>query len=174
MIFLDVDGELTYSGYENPATHHIDENKVILLKEIVQSTNAIIVLSSSWKIGYDKETGVKRKYYQVLENTLNKYGLQIFDLTDDIRSEIINYKPTESMSLEDITNIHCKYGTGRGAEVIKWITDHNPESFVILDDENHDWVDYGLKDNWIRPSWYDKDGGLHREHVEKAIEILNA
>ncbi|WP_242837926.1 HAD domain-containing protein [Lacrimispora indolis] len=172
-MFLDVDGELTYSGYKNTETNSIDEQKVLLLKEIVESTDAIIVLSSSWKSGYDKKTGKKRNYYKVLEGLLNKNGLEIFDITDNIPSKIINDKPTKSMTLDDIMNIRCEYGTGRGAEVNKWIKENNPKSYVILDDENHDWSDYGLENNWIQPSWYDENGGLHQEHVDKAIKILN-
>lgn len=41
-----------------------------------------------------------------------------------------------------------------------------------MDDEDHNWGDYGLADCWIQPSWYDENGGLHREHVTKAIQIL--
>ena len=34
IVFLDVDGELTYSDYENAETANIDIEKVKLLKEI--------------------------------------------------------------------------------------------------------------------------------------------
>lgn len=62
VIFLDIDGELTYAGYSNEETHNIDSEKVALLKEIVDATDAKIVLSSSWKYGYDKITGEKRSF----------------------------------------------------------------------------------------------------------------
>jgi hypothetical protein len=42
---------------------------------------------------------------------------------------------------------------------------------VILDDEDWQWSDYGYENNWIQPTWFG-DGGLKREHVDKAIEIL--
>ena len=32
VIFLDIDGELTYAGYSNEETHNIDYEKVSLLK----------------------------------------------------------------------------------------------------------------------------------------------
>lgn len=60
VIFLDIDGELTYAGYSNEKTQDIDLEKVALLKEIVESTDAKIVLSSSWKCGYDRITGEKK------------------------------------------------------------------------------------------------------------------
>jgi hypothetical protein len=52
VIFLDVDGELTYSDYANNETSNIDIEKVKLLKEICDRGNASVVISSSWR-GYD-------------------------------------------------------------------------------------------------------------------------
>lgn len=69
VIFLDIDGELTYTGYRNEKTQDIDLEKVALLKEIVETTDAKIVLSSSWKCGYDKTTGEK--------NLLSDFGKYI-------------------------------------------------------------------------------------------------
>lgn len=62
VIFLDIDGELTYTGYRNEETHNIDPKKVALLKEIVEATDTKIVLSSSWKCGYNKITGEKEAF----------------------------------------------------------------------------------------------------------------
>ena len=39
VIFLDIDGELTYAGYSNEETHNIDSEKVALLKEIVDAVS---------------------------------------------------------------------------------------------------------------------------------------
>lgn len=177
VIFLDIDGELTYAGYSNEKTQDIDLEKVALLKEIVETTDAKIVLSSSWKCGYDKITGEKKIFYRTLENILSAMGLFIYDITEDIPGIMIKEKEQpwqedKTISLGEYKKIHFQYGTGRAAEVKKWIDDHTVESFVILDDEDHDWEDYGLADYWIQPSWYDENGGLHREHVTKAIQIL--
>lgn len=90
VIFLDIDGELTYAGYCNEETHYIDSEKVALLKEIVDATNAKIVLSSSWKCGYDKITGEKRSFYQTLENILSAMGLYISLLRKHM---VLNYHP---------------------------------------------------------------------------------
>lgn len=49
IIFLDIDGELTYSNYENHKTANIDIEKVKLLKEICDKSNAKVVISSSWR-----------------------------------------------------------------------------------------------------------------------------
>ena len=59
------------------------------------------------------------------------------------------------------------------AEVENWIKKYQPESFVILDDENCDWKNYGLEKSWIQTSYYGLHGGLLPEHVKRAIQILN-
>ena len=47
VIFLDVDGELTYMNYKNPSTANIDAEKVKLLRQICDATGAKVVISSS-------------------------------------------------------------------------------------------------------------------------------
>lgn len=125
----------------------------------------------------NKITREKKIFYRTLENILSAMGLFIYDITEDIPGIMTKEKEQpwhedKPISLGEYEKIHFQYGTGRAAEVKKWIDDHTVESFVILDDEDHDWEDYGLADYWIQPSWYDENGGLHREHVTKAIQIL--
>lgn len=75
VIFLDIDGELTYAGYSNEETHNIDSEKVVLLKEIVDATDAKIVLSSSWKCGYDRMTGEKKDLLSDFGKYIICYGV---------------------------------------------------------------------------------------------------
>ena len=70
IIFLDCDGELTYSDYENEETANIDIEKVKLLKEICDKTDAKVVISSSWR-GSDSYTP---RIYYVLIDILTKGG----------------------------------------------------------------------------------------------------
>lgn len=172
VIFLDVDGELTYSGYSNPDTFNIDYEKVALLKRIVDETGAIIILSSSWKCMHDKQTGEKRRGYRKLEEALAAYGLKIYEDLPDIKPEVQQVN-TEPMTLEEIMNEPVDYTIGRAVEIVKWIQENQPTSFVILDDEDWHWEHFNLHKHWIQPSWHDENGGLHEEHVEKAIRILN-
>lgn len=166
IIFLDVDGELTYSNYRNEETANIDIEKVKLLKEICDKTNAKVVISSSWKGSEDYTP----KIYYVLREILSKNHIEVLGDTPHLKTEIIGDIP-ETINLEERLNIKCKYGTGRAAEIQKWINEHDVENFVILDDEDWQWSDYGYENNWIQPTWFG-DGGLKREHVDKAIEIL--
>lgn len=169
IIFLDVDGVLTYDGSGTSDSMGLDVSRIRLLRKIVDETGAKIVLSSSWKHGYSKINGAKREFYKTLERHLAVCGLEIYDITDNIKSEF----PDGYSDIEDV-DIHCKFGTGRGAEVHRWIQENRPESYVILDDENYDWDLYSMDKNWVQPSWYDPDGGLHPEHVQQAISILQS
>lgn len=182
VIFLDVDGELTYSNYRNDKTADIDIEKVKLLKEICDKTNAKVVISSSWRGTKDYTPLI----YYILRGILSANGIEVIGDTPHIKTELTDgphktmeleeieelEKIPEIMGLEEISEIKCKYGTGRAAEIQKWIATHEVENFVILDDADWQWSDYGYKNNWVRPTWFG-DGGLKREHAEKAIEILN-
>lgn len=167
VIFLDVDGELTYSNYKNEETANIDIDKVKLLKKICDKTNAKVVISSSWRGSEDYTP----KIYHVLRKILAENMIDVLGDTPYLKTEIIGNIP-ETINLEEDLNIKYKYGTGRAAEIQKWLNEHEVESFVILDDEDWQWSDYGYENNWIQPTWFG-DGGLKREHIDEAIKILN-
>ena len=179
IIFLDVDGILTYinSGNQNEG---IDESRVERLKEIIDYSNAKIVVISSWK-GYTIKDGsyYRPKCYNILKSVLNKYGLEIYDDTEYINLEYIKKLPLKAtFSIEEFNKLNFEEYldpmTTRAAEVYNWLKKHQDiESFVILDDEDHMWKYFGYDKYWIQPSWYQEDGGLQQEHVKKAIKILN-
>ena len=170
VIFLDVDGVLNnqqtfrnckkeyyktgYFGLE------IDLKKIRLLKEIVLKTDARIVLSSTWRSWLTKVDGkllsINHKMKDLLK-LLEVYGLYIYDITpyDDKRF--------------------------RQNEIMEWLKNHQDiESFVVIDDDSYDLemfvnkelVKTKFHDIRIPLFWIDR-GGLQKEHVEKAIEILN-
>jgi hypothetical protein len=160
VIFLDVDGELTYSAYRNKNTQDIDIEKVKLVKEICDSTGAKIVISSSWRM--------IEHLYDFLVSLLVENGLDVVGKTPYIPTEVSDNASTTFDDLE----YNIKYGTGRAAEIQQWICEHDVDNFVILDDEDWVWREYGYDKHWIQPIWFG-NGGLQREHVDMAIEILN-
>lgn len=169
IVFLDVDGELTYSEYENEETADIDIEKVKLLKEICDRSNAKVVITSSWR---GSETYTPHIYYTLID-ILTGHGIDILGDAPYIDVKLIEKIPDrQTFVLDEIPYSQLEHGTGRAAEVQKWISEHDVDSFVILDDEDWNWKDYGYESYWIRPTWYG-NGGLKREHVEKAIEIMN-
>lgn len=169
VIFLDVDGELTYSDYNNKETENIDIEKVKLLKEICDKTNAKVVISSSWR---GSETYTPRIYYTLI-GILTSNGIEVLGDTPYIEAEFEGdiAQIMAETTLEELPYLKTKYGTGRAAEIQKWISEHDVDNFVILDDEDWDWSDYGYDTHWVQPTWFG-DGGLKQEHVDRAIEIL--
>ncbi len=170
VIFLDVDGVLAYSDYENDETAHIDVEKVLMIKEICDSTGAKVVIISSWR-GNGKHIP---HIYHTLINVLTSNGVEVLGNAPHIECEIEGDVPsTITISMvEDLPYFKIKYGTGRAAEVQSWLKENPTKNFVILDDEDFGWADYGYDKYWIQPTWFG-NGGLKPEHVDKAIKILN-
>lgn len=168
VVFLDVDGELTYMNYNNPSTAHIDVKKVELLREICDATDAKVVISSSWR----GNPGHHPSIYFILREILDDYGIDVIGDTPFVDTELDD-DCREIVDIDDISEeYNIKFGTGRAEEVHRWIEANKPESFVILDDESWNWAEYGYDKFWIQPTYFG-DGGLQREHVEQAIKILN-
>lgn len=150
IIFLDIDGVLNCRN-SKPSCHGImgiDDDKAQNLKYIVENTNADIVLISSWRTGWEKIHKERQGYMaDYLDGKLEKAGLSIIDKTDN-RTAM------------------------RGEAIINWLSDKNIESFVILDDEEHDYKKHGLTDRLVKTEFYNDMGGLQRAESEQAIAIL--
>ena len=155
IIFLDVDGVLNCSSTKDVCVKYvgIEDNKVSLLKQIVDKSNAKIVLVSTWKEWWFKESYFKDKQDYLadyLDNKLSKQGLVIYDKTDD---ELYN----------------------RGDGILEYIhrlnwKGINVNNFVVLDDEIFDYKRTKITKNLVQTS-YD-NGGLQRKHVIKALDKL--
>lgn len=157
IIFLDVDGVLNCRGTKARCEGFtgIDKAKVALLKELVDATNAKIVLSSTWRLGYVKsyngyyEMQHSRKY---LERKLKAHNLSIYDVTPD----------------------NGKMGYRRPEEIYDWLSQRDDiTNIVIMDDEDFSWSEYNMDKYWVESSYTDRNGGINQEHVDKAIHILN-
>jgi len=153
VLFLDIDGVLNSRAYDRKRDWNeqtdIDETRLPLIKEIVDSTGAKIVLSSTWRQHWDKDINRCDEDGVYINKTFAKFGLSIFDKTPDL----------------GITAL-------RRDEISKWLedTDEAIESFVIIDDYRYGWGD--LSEHFVKtePNFR---FGIEKEHVEKAIEILN-
>ncbi|MEE1504555.1 MAG: HAD domain-containing protein [Acutalibacteraceae bacterium] len=151
IIFLDVDGVLNCKNTRDVCMNFvgIEDRLVKKLQTIVNATGAKIVLVSTWRYYWepsDKEGQDEMGTY--LDKKLSKQGLYIRDKTDP----------------------YCLFARGKG--IWEWLKDKYVESFVILDDEAHDYEEVNLKSRWIQTYDVD-DGGITDEDVEKAIKILN-
>ena len=133
----------------------IDDDKVKLLKQIVDRTRAKIVLSSTWRLGVTRYGQSLEHHHEYMNEKLGKYGLEIYDITPEL----------------------SRHGNYRGKEINTWLEKHkdlNIESWVVLDDESlWDFNLYDIPDHWVRTNYFDPNGGLSQEHVNKAVKILN-
>ena len=157
IIFLDIDGVLNSIDYFEQTKYckgytEIDPEKVKLLKEIVDRTGAEIVLSSTWRDLARRENEPEHPMFTYLSDTLKEYGTEIIDHTPYI-------------------------GQDRPKEIRAWLDNQQDKDirFVSLDDDfpKHKYDEAGIGYCLVRTSFYEKDGGLRQEHVEKAVEILN-
>lgn len=153
IVFLDIDGVLNCEGSRSRCVGYrgIDDKKVENLAKIVKATGAEIVLISTWKDGWCKTD----KVYQgmmanYLDKKLKKQGLTALDKTRDYIGE--------------------RY-LSRGEGILEYLTRHQVENYVVLDDFQFDYDSCGLTENYVKTDNY--NGGLTEELAEKAIGILN-
>lgn len=153
VIFLDIDGVLNFKdcnaifdGY-----YFVSDEKLKLLKEIIDCTGAKIVLSSSWKNGWMQEdmgiSSEESKRFIALEEKMNEFRISLFSKTPNTNSGY------------------------RGDEIKLWLESWDGEKvteFVIIDDmdDMKPFLDKLVRTSFLK-------GGLQHEHVEKAIKILN-
>ena len=160
IIFLDIDGVLNPSvniWMRKKKGESTNSNNIILpgdkiyrLKRIVNSTNASIVMSSSWRLGFKSATFEPSKSYQNAYNQLARYGIYM-----------IGWTPLHK-------------DRNRGIEIQWWLnqfyeTNHYIPNYVIIDDNIRDLLElhsgHIIKTTTIL--------GLQDEHVNIAISILN-
>lgn len=149
VIFLDVDGVLNSKDWlENNRVrteNSVNPEKVKLLAEIVQKTNAAVVLSSTWR--YIPE----HPMFMYLTDMLGQNGIKIHSFTPKLDGD-------------------------RPKEIKAWVEKQSEEvKFVSIEDDfsEDDYRKYGIENCLVRTSYYGKYGGLQRNHIEKAIQLLS-
>lgn len=157
ILFLDVDGVLNCDSTQEVFEGFIgiDDKFLENLRKIVSFTdNCQIVLSSTWRLGYNRYGISLKNHRTYLDEKLAEYGMEIFDITEDL----------------------SRHGEARGHEIAKWLEDHkdlNIEHWVVLDDEYFfDFSQYDIPAHLVRTLFYSNDGGLNDECVDKAIRVL--
>lgn len=154
ILFLDIDGVLNSTQfYNNKSTEDLileplDGRCVLHVKSIVDATDARIVITSTWRGGWEKEASRCSREGQILNRFFKLYGLSIYDKTPVLPGR-------------------------RGAEIRAYL-DACPEKvtgYCIIDDNDFSWKKHHLHRHVIQTDF--EDGGLKEEHAKKAIEILN-
>ena len=152
IIFLDIDGVLNSEMYkarssENCVDGYIDLSRVKLLADIVNATDAKIVLISSLRIDWDKSSELCGDDGKYINKCFANYELSIMDKTP-----------------------YISFFTARRKEILSWLSVHQNEveSFVIIDDMQDGWESLSSRVVNTNPYGY----GLEEVHVKKAIELL--
>ena len=141
--------------------YSIHEDKVARLAKIVHSTNAKIVLISSWRdrvlkafVNKDMREKYPNQEFTILYNLFKKYNLSIYDVAP-----------------------HDQLGY-RSSEIAMWLDKCKSPiySFVVLDDEvNDEFIDRQIItcDYPEKAGYWDTLDGLRDKHVGPAIKLLN-
>lgn len=150
VIFLDIDGVLNEAGSKSRSPHGfigVDDDKVAILKQIVDVTGAAIVLSSTWKKGWSANPDEIDDDAVYLNKKLARHGLRIIDKT-----------------IDDTWN--------RGFGVKAWLGTHTVEAWLVLDDDIfEDFEREEIMPHFVQTSFL--YGGLTEKHIPMCIEILS-
>lgn len=150
IIFLDIDGVLNdtlTTAREPHGCIGIDDDKVKRLRKIVKKTGACIILTSTWRIGWEHEEDQCSDLAKYMNRKLRREGLHIIGKTDHMAD--------------------------RGQEIREWLNKHkNIEGWIVLDDcVFPDYEKYQIMDMLVKTNFY--HGGLKDDHVDKAVIMLN-
>lgn len=163
VIFLDIDGVLNSMPYfenlksetsQGEKYNQIGDFHLKMLSKIYHECDAKIVLASTWRDLEDSSDEDGYLLYQYLIECLEKYDMKIFSKTP-----IIQFN--------------------RPLEIFTWLKNFNVSDirYVILDDDfsKDEYQKYNLENHLVQTKFFCKnisEGGIQKEHVYKAIEIL--
>lgn len=148
IIFLDIDGVLNSQLYDlerGKNDGNIDITRLMLLKQLIDKTEAKVVLTSSWRTHWDPEGRDTDEIGKEIEETFSKCGIKLYSKTPQKADD-------------------------RALEIQSWINEHpETECFVIFDDIKFGWRK--LESNVIKTD-FRIGRGLEYNHIEKAAGIL--
>lgn len=151
IIFLDIDGVLNCASTISRIGIHpfVDEEKIKLLKTIIDSTGASVVLSSSWRYGaFTTADEIERLFLIELVRIFREHGLELW---------------------HSVTPPSADGCLHRGKEILKWLeTNPGVEKWVVIDDVAED-LD-GVMDHAVITTW---ENGLTKALTKRIIDMLN-
>lgn len=154
VIFLDIDGVLNSYDWrlknkeKNNEIKCLDDRAIKILAEIVKTSGAKIVLSSSWRTKDADDV-----YMKILKSKFENLSITIFSETG-----------------------YCRKKYPRGWEIREWLKNnrkiYNIVSFVIIDDDSQGISSHKktLLPYYVKTSFKD---GLKEKHIDKILHVLN-
>ena len=163
VIFLDIDGVLNVNRQEHDKYGSLfHDNFVNNLRHIIDKTDAVIVISSSWRhSGF--ETMCDMWEFRNLPG-------KVIDITPCCVRNVMNGH--KELSFYE----RCE----RGNEIQEWLDNHNYISNYVILDDDADMLEEQMphfvmtSKNKDHEDCIDIGYGLTRKCAEKAIEILNS
>lgn len=161
-IFLDIDGVLnsehTLEDRSTSDASIICDQYLENLRNIVEKTDAKLVLSSSWRVyfGYTID-GPTHSYAIQLVQALAKHNLKLHDATPFVKG---------------------LFSSERGLEIKTYIKQNNITDYVVIDDEEFsDFKTHLDMSRFVQTTFGDEtttieNEGLNKTIAEKVIEIL--
>ena len=172
LIFLDVDGVLNsmsfYHKVDSITEHPVDPDAVKRVKRLIELTEQLsvpgkdgrqerggvphntvnVILTSSWRVGWNKDPKLQDTAGRMLDNACAMYGVSIYDKTGVSQ---IGDRPGE------VLEFMRKYP-------------YRVDGFVILDDANFFWEKYRLSEWWVQTSF--KEDGFQESMIGPALSML--
>lgn len=148
LILLDIDGVMVPATswkrpeFENDGFPRFSRKAIISLRKIISETGADILLTTSHKSSYN----------------LKEW------------KEIFSVRGLENVKIKKLRK-NIKH-LNRREEVMKWVSQSDENSFVIIDDDKSlNNLPYSLKSRLVQPS---ATVGLNEELADSAIKILKS
>ena len=162
-IFLDIDGVLNSEHTLDQTSEHdaaiICDQYLENLRNIVEKTDAKLVLSSSWRVYFESTIDKPEHGYGVqLVQALAKHNLKLHDITPFVKGQFSNE---------------------RGLEIKTYINQHKIKNYVVIDDEEFsDFEKHLDMSRFVQTTFGNETTtieteGLNKNVAKKAIEILN-
>lgn len=153
IVFLDIDGVLNnrYTEENFEGFVFVSDEKILLLKEILDATGAELVLSSSWREGWIRKesdvsaVGAEVWLFEALQEKLGEYGIELLD--------------------------HTGESGHRGEEISAWLECFGTkkiDAYVVLDDRDEE-----LQEHSAHLVQTDLEDGLNERCVKRTIGLLN-
>ena len=172
LLFLDVDGVLNsmsfYHKVDSITEHPVDPDGVKRVKRLIELTEQLsvpgkdgrqerggvphntvnVILTSSWRVGWNKDPKLQDTAGRMLDNACAMYGVRLYDKTG-------------------VSQIGDRPG-----EVLEFLRKYpyRVDGFVILDDANFFWEKYRLSEWWVQTSF--KEDGFQESMIGPALSML--
>lgn len=166
--------------------NQICKRNLFWLSLLCRLTKSKIILSSTWKYGWN-ENGSVRKHDMIKTDSLfRKNGINVISVTRKGKLSLENnYEMNEDkidswcnrptfQGLENIKKRDFVLQYARGTQIIEWIERNRFEGkYVILEDDYQDVEFYkNLQKRLIITSFYKKCGGFGFKHFVKALIMM--